>query len=104
MAQPSVVLRLVLLLLVLLTGLASSLFAQDGQDSANPRVRELQTALSRYYEEPFDVPRFLSEWERQFGSFFGVHMGFLAGLFAKHPEKIETVTAMKLGRQTQFTT
>ncbi len=65
-------------------------------------MRELQTALSRYYEEPFDVPRFLSEWERQFGSFFSVHMGFLAGLFAKHPEKIETVTAMKLGRQTQF--
>jgi hypothetical protein len=104
MAQPRFMLRLALLLLVPVMGSASPLLAQDAQNSASPLppVRELETTLSRYYEEPFDVPRFLREWQNQLGAFFSRHMGFLAGLFAKHPEKIETVTGEKLDPRAQF--
>jgi hypothetical protein len=104
MARPGFILRLVLLLLVPVMGSASSLLAQDTQNCASPLppVRELGKTLSRYYEEPFDVPRFLQEWQSQFGAFFPRHMGFLAGLFAKDPEKIETVTSEKLDPRAQF--
>ncbi len=70
--------------------------------SAGPSIQELGAAVSRYYEKPFDIPQFLADWERAGGIGREAMMGFLAGVFFKHPAEIQKATAApNLGRQAQ---
>lgn len=64
-------------------------------------AKTLGVAISRYYEKPFDIPEFLAKWQ-QFGrpGMEGM-VGFLAGIFVKHPAEIRRVTAVAFDGTTQ---
>ena len=80
-----------------------ALFAQSapqgGSQAAN--LDELSAAVARYYEKPFDIPKFLSAWESSGARGTPGILGFLAGVCAKHPAKIHTRVTARLNRETQ---
>ena len=72
------------------------------EQRAAPSATDLDRAISRYYEKPVNILILLSDLERSGVIGRDPLMGFFAGIFAKHPEQIRTVTAAtSLGRQTQ---
>ena len=76
--------------------------AQDARGNPNaPNIGTFGSAMTRYYETPSDLAWLLADWEQAGGPSRNAMMGFLAGLFAKHPERIKVATATKLGRQVQ---
>jgi hypothetical protein len=65
-------------------------------DSRFATMHAAELAVSKYYEQPFEILEFLTAWEG-----FGHPgpegtMGFLAGVFDKHPERIAAVINAKL--------
>jgi hypothetical protein len=95
--------RGIALLVCLLVALPQSR-AQDARGGPNaPNVGTFGSAMTRYYETPTDVAWLLADWEQAGGPSRDAMMGFLAGLFAKHPEQIKVATVTKLGRQAQVT-
>jgi hypothetical protein len=93
-----------LLAFLLLGATLSALSAQQTRPDAKavPSLRELETAVSRYYEKPLDILQFLARWEQSGGPGRDAIMGFLAGVFVKHPAEIQRVTsAENLGRMAQ---
>src|SRR5687767_2313380 len=92
------------LALLLLGATVSPLSAQQTRPEAKapPSLRELEAALSRYYEKPFDIPQLLVQWEQSGGPARDAMMGFLAGVFVKHPDEIKRATAAtNFGRMAQ---
>lgn len=64
--------------------------------------RQLETAMMRYYERPVDLLTILTSWEKLGGPGTDSMMGFLAGYFAKYPDKIEQVNRAPLGQKAQL--
>lgn len=91
------------LILVAVSLSAPAALAQDAPKRVTTyaNVGELERALARYYERSFDVPQFLSEWERLGAPAREGMAGFLAGLFAKYPDRIRPAAAAKLGLEGQ---
>lgn len=63
---------------------------------------QLIAAMTRYYERPSDILIILTSWEKLGGSGTDSMMGFLAGYFAKYPDKIWQVTKSALGQKAQL--
>jgi hypothetical protein len=93
-------------LLVLLPALAapSASLAQSAQQAPAGSMdsRQLETAMMRYYERPVDLPTMLMSWEQLGGPGTDSMMGFLAGYFAKYPDRIPQVTKAPLGQKAQL--
>jgi hypothetical protein len=62
----------------------------------------LHDAITYYYQRSSDVVSILTDWERSGSKAPNPLTGFLAGLFAKHPEQIEHVTDATLGLDAQI--
>jgi hypothetical protein len=94
-------LRLAFLLATFVTSIAAppTLLAQSGNPPVN--ARQLSDAFARYYEKPFDIPQFLYAWDGLGRPGPDGVIGFLAGVFAKHPDRIDTTTTAPLNRQMQ---
>jgi hypothetical protein len=91
-----------LVLLAFVLAAAPQSRAQDARGSANvPRAGTFAIAMNHYYEKPTDIAWLLGDWEQAGGPARDSMMGFLAGLFGKHPEQIKFATAAKLGRPAQ---
>ena len=80
---------------LLLAATLSPLSPQEARESPATQlnVRELGSALSHYYEKPFDIAEFLVKWEQSGAPARDGVMGFLAGVFATKPDEIAKVTA-----------
>jgi len=92
-----------LTLLALLTaGAPCAALAQNAQPPAAPLdARQLGLAMTRYYERPVDIPNMLVMWEKLGRPGPESMIGFLAGLFTKHPDKIATAIKTPLELNTQ---
>lgn len=76
--------------------------AQTAPNGDKPRLSEYQAALGRYYEKPFDIPTFIHDWEKSSRRSENVVLGFLTGLFAKHPEQADKLAAGTFQPPTQL--
>lgn len=94
---------LALLLLVALGAQCTSL-AQNAprQSDQSMDLSALTVAMTRYYERPVDILTMLTSWEKLGGPGPDAMMGFLAGYFAKYPDRIPQVTKAPLGQKAQL--
>jgi hypothetical protein len=80
-------------LVLVVTAAILPVSAQNAPAISQPRLSEYQAALGRYYEKPFDIPRFILDWQGKGRPVEDTVIGFLAGVFAGHPDQIEKVAA-----------
>ena len=93
--------RAVILTILAITA-PSNLFAQSSDTTQRPvSAAQLGKAVAYYYERPFDVPKFLTEWERLGSLGTDATTGFLVGVFTKEPNRTQPIVSAKLQPQTQ---
>jgi hypothetical protein len=90
-------------LALIILGCLPPAHAQEKPKAPPPALSEYGVQMSRYYEKPFDVPAFLTSWQRLGGEGRDAMMAFLAGLFVKHPDQIRIVTARSYERHAEAT-
>jgi hypothetical protein len=93
-----------MLLLSLAVGTPCASLAQSAQPAPAQSMDSAQliAAMTRYYERPSDIAIILTSWEKLGGPGTDSMMGFLAGLFAKHPDQIALMNRAPLGQKGQL--
>ena len=80
------------------TALLLSPTAAQQQPPAAPQLPR----IDRYYEKPFDVVTFLRAWEKAGRLGADAVLGFLAGVFTKHPKEVARMADVGLERAGQI--
>jgi len=75
--------------------------AQGIRSAREAKAQALRATLFHYYEKPTDFGRLLMDLDETGRGRLEFVLGFLAGVFAKHPDAIEVAKSTKLGRDTQ---
>lgn len=96
------ILALLGLLLALTTPRASLAQGTQQAPAQSMDSAQLIAAMTRYYERPSDIVFILTSWEKLGGPGPDSMMGFLAGYFAKYPDRIPQVTKAPLGQKAQL--
>jgi len=80
---------------------AALLFSPAAAQQPQPAAPQLPR-IDRYYEKPFDVVTFLRAWEKAGRLGADAVLGFLAGVFTKHPKEVARMADVGLERAGQI--
>jgi len=80
---------------------AALLFSPAAAQQRQPAAPQLPR-IDRYYEKPFDVVTFLRAWEKAGRLGADAVLGFLAGVFTKHPKEVARMADVGLERAGQI--
>lgn len=89
-------------LVTIVAGVATAASAQTaGATRRSPDAAVLGASMAHYYEKPFDILEFVSQWERLPGVRPEGLVGFLAGIATKQSSLVKPLVTAKLEPRTQ---